>query len=124
MLRLARLAPQLGTVDPAAIDPVWRNKRPGTERTLTLPSGEQVAFVHRMGTDSLGRDLYSRVVYGARISLTVGLTVAAISVSVGLVIGLLSGYVRWLDGIVMRVMDGLMRSEEHTSELQSPLRIL
>ncbi|HEY9568147.1 MAG TPA: ABC transporter permease [Thalassobaculum sp.] len=108
MLLLALLAPQLGTVDPAAIDPVWRNKRPGTERTLTLPSGEQVAFVHRMGTDSLGRDLYSRVVYGARISLTVGLTVAAISVSVGLVIGLLSGYVRWLDGIVMRVMDGLM----------------
>src|SRR3546814_908694 len=108
MLLLALLAPQLGTVDPAAIDPVWRNKRPGTERTLTLPSGDQVAFVHRMGTASLGRDLYSRAVYGARISPPVGLTVAAFSVSVGLVIGLLSGYVRWLDGIVMRVMDGLM----------------
>src|SRR3546814_4979734 len=78
MLLLALLAPQLGTVDPAAIDPVWRNKRPGTERTLTLPSGEQVAFVHRMGTDSLGRDLYSRVVYGPRISRPGGLQVAAL----------------------------------------------
>lgn len=108
MLLLGLLAPYLGTIDPAGIDPVWRNKRPGTERTITLPSGEQTAFVHRMGTDSLGRDLYSRVIYGARISLVVGLAVAAISVSIGLVIGLLSGYVRWLDGIVMRVMDGLM----------------
>ncbi len=108
MLVLGVLAPALGTIDPASIDPVWRNKLPGTERTLTLPSGDDVAFVHRMGTDSLGRDLYSRVLYGARISLIVGIVVAAISIAVGLVIGLLSGYVRWLDGIVMRVMDGLM----------------
>ncbi|MEQ9137585.1 MAG: ABC transporter permease [Thalassobaculum sp.] len=108
MVVLGLLAPTLGTIDPASIDPVWRNKLPGTERTLTLPSGQDVAFVHRMGTDSLGRDLYSRVIYGARISLIVGIVVAAISIAVGLVIGLLSGYVRWLDGIVMRVMDGLM----------------
>lgn len=108
MVVLGILAPYLGTIDPASIDPVWRNKLPGTERTLTLPSGEDVAFVHSMGTDSLGRDLYSRVIYGARISLVVGIVVAAISIAVGLVIGLVSGYVRWLDGIVMRVMDGLM----------------
>ena len=108
MVALGILAPTLGTIDPASIDPVWRNKLPGTERTLTLPSGEDVAFVHRMGTDSLGRDLYSRVIYGARISLIVGVVVAAISIAVGLVIGLMSGYLRWLDGIVMRVMDGLM----------------
>lgn len=108
MVILGLLAPVLGTIDPAAIDPVWRNKVPGTERTITLPSGEDVAFVHRMGTDSLGRDLYSRVIYGARISLIVGLFVALISIAIGLTIGLVSGYVRWLDGIVMRVMDGLM----------------
>ena len=54
MVVLGLLAPYLGTIDPAGINPVWRNKLPGTERTLTLPSGEEVAFVHRMGTDSLG----------------------------------------------------------------------
>lgn len=108
MLVLGLLAPVLGTIDPASIDPAWRNKTPGVERTLTLPSGQDIPFVHRMGTDSLGRDLYSRVIYGARISLVVGLTVALISIAIGLVVGLLSGYVRWLDGIVMRVMDGLM----------------
>ena len=56
----------------------------------------------------LGRDVYSRVIYGARVSLIVGLAVAALSTLLGLAIGLVTGYVRWLDAIVMRVMDGLM----------------
>ena len=60
------------------------------------------------GTDHLGRDVYDRTVYGTRISLTVGLAVALFSTAVGLVIGLVAGYVRILDGIVMRIMDGLM----------------
>ncbi len=101
-------APLLGTIDPAEINPVFRNKKPGVERTIRSDDGKEVAFVHRFGTDSLGRDVYSRVVYGARVSLIIGVTVAVLSVAVGLTIGLIAGYIRWLDGIIMRVMDGLM----------------
>ena len=101
-------APLLGTIDPAEINPVFRNKKPGVERTIRSDDGKEVAFVHRFGTDSLGRDVYSRAVYGARVSLIIGVTVAVLSVAVGLTIGLVAGYIRWLDGIIMRVMDGLM----------------
>lgn len=108
MTLIALLAPQLGTVDPTAIDPVARNKKPGFERTIRADDGASSTFMHRMGTDSLGRDVYSRVVYGARISLVIAVTVALASVAIGLVIGLVAGYVRILDGPIMRVMDGLM----------------
>jgi peptide/nickel transport system permease protein len=105
---IAVAAPWLGTVDPAAINPAVRNKLPGYEETVRNADGSQTAIVHRMGTDTLGRDVYSRVAYGARASLLVGTSVALIAVVIGLVIGLVAGYIRWLDGIVMRVMDGLM----------------
>jgi peptide/nickel transport system permease protein len=78
------------------------------ERTIRQDDGSTRPYKHWMGTDSLGRDVYSRVVYGARVSILVGITVAVISVAVGLVIGLIAGYVRWLDGVIMRFMDGLM----------------
>jgi peptide/nickel transport system permease protein len=61
-----------------------------------------------MGTDTLGRDTYSRVIYGTQVSLLVAIVVAMLSIAIGLIIGMTSGYIRWLDGIIMRVMDGLM----------------
>jgi peptide/nickel transport system permease protein len=94
MILVAALAPWLGTTDPQAVEPVNRLKQ---------PSGE-----YWFGTDMLGRDVYSRVVYGARVSLAVGLAVAFLSTLIGLAIGLVTGYLRWLDAVVMRVMDGLM----------------
>lgn len=101
-------APLLGTIDPAQIDPTFRNKVPGAEKTIRLDSGGTETHTFWMGSDSLGRDVYSRVIYGARVSLIVGISVATISVVIGLFVGLVSGYIRWLDSIVMRVMDGLM----------------
>jgi peptide/nickel transport system permease protein len=87
-------APYLWTVDPTALAP---------SRRLRAPSAD-----HWFGTDALGRDIYSRVVYGTRVSLTVGLSVALLATLAGLTIGLVSGFVRWADGLVMRIMDGLM----------------
>ena len=108
MVLIALFAPFLDTRDPAEINPSYRNKTPGFEATIRDDEGKKVPVAYRFGTDSLGRDIYSRVIYGARISLIVGISVALISISIGLVIGLIAGYIRWLDGIIMRFMDGLM----------------
>ena len=108
MVAVGVLAPLLGTMDPAEINPAFRNKKPGVERTIRADDGSERPFVHRFGTDTLGRDVYSRTLYGARVSLIIGVTVAVISVGFGLIIGLLAGYIRWLDGLIMRIMDGLM----------------
>jgi peptide/nickel transport system permease protein len=87
-------APYLGTVDPTALAPAKRLRAPSE--------------LYWFGTDALGRDIYSRVIFGTRVSLTVGLSVAALATLAGLAIGLISGFVRWADGIIMRIMDGLM----------------
>ena len=102
------LAPLLGTIDPTQIDPTYRNEPPGFERMIRNASGVETRFTHWMGTDSLGRDVYSRVLFGTRVSLIIGLSVALISVTGGLIFGTLAGYIRWLDGPLMRIMDGLM----------------
>ena len=94
MVLMAVGAPYWGMVDPLELNPIER---------LRVPS-----MLHWFGTDMLGRDLYSRTVYGSRVSLCVGVCVATLSMSIGLTIGLVSGYQRRLDVIVMRVMDGLM----------------
>ncbi|MEO7854309.1 MAG: ABC transporter permease [Rubrivivax sp.] len=101
-------APLITQIDPAGINPSNRNQLPGFESTVRDDDGNKVKSVAVMGTDSLGRDIYSRVVWGARVSLTVGLVVAVLSVTVGLLIGLVAGYFRALDGVIMRIMDGLM----------------
>jgi peptide/nickel transport system permease protein len=105
---MALAAPWLTSFDPAAINPVFRNKTPGAVETIRGDDGTNSEVRHWMGTDSLGRDIGARVAYGARASLLVGVIVALLAVAIGLAIGLAAGYVRWLDGIVMRVMDGLM----------------
>jgi len=94
LVLMAVLAPWLHTVDPTALSPVNR----------TRPPSDKFWF----GTDLLGRDVYSRVIYGARVSLIVGFTVAVLSTLVGVAIGLAAGFVRWVDAVVMRIMDGLM----------------
>jgi peptide/nickel transport system permease protein len=108
MVLIAITAPLLGTTDPTFIDPTYRNKKPGAEKIVIDDAGNETVWVFWMGTDTLGRDVYSRVIYGAQVSLIIGVTVAALSVIVGLVIGLLAGYLHWVDRIVMRFMDGLM----------------
>src|SRR5436190_2583799 len=87
-------APWLGTVDPISIDPSHRLRNPSADNWF--------------GTDRFGRDLYSRVIYGGRVSLVVGLSVAGLATVIGLTIGLISGYLRTVDKVVMRVMDGMM----------------
>ena len=108
VLLMGILAPWLGTIDPTAISPIARNKIPGAEITMRTDTGERIKMLSKFGTDSLGRDVYSRVVYGARVSLFVGVTVALISVAAGLFIGVLAGFFRILDAVIMRIMDGLM----------------
>jgi peptide/nickel transport system permease protein len=90
----AIFAPFLFTRDPTALSPLQRLRPASPE--------------HWLGTDQFGRDIWSRLVYGARVSLLVGVAVAGLSVLIGLVIGLVAGYIRWLDAVVMRIMDGLM----------------
>lgn len=108
MLLVAVLAPWLGTLDPALIDVAARNLKPGELLSITLSDGSVVDHTAYFGTDNLGRDIFSRVLYGTRVSLVIGAAVAMISLTIGLVIGLLAGFFRRLDGPVMRVMDALM----------------
>ena len=101
-------APWLAATDPRLLDPVNRDLLPGASARVVLLDGESVQHTFLMGTDSYGRDIYSRVLYGGRVSLVVGASVAVLSVIVGIVLGLAAGAARWLDSIVMRVMDGVM----------------
>jgi peptide/nickel transport system permease protein len=95
MVLVAIFAPWIATHDPVSQE--LRNN-------LSPPSAE-----HWFGTDQFGRDIYSRVVYGARISLRVGLISAAIACLIGIPLGLLSAYyLGWMDALIMRLVDILL----------------
>ncbi len=94
VLVVAALAPALAPWDPLVLDVKSRLRGPGPG--------------HWLGTDDVGRDVLSRVLYGARVSVQVGGLVVLVSVAAGLLVGLAAGYYRHLDNVLMRVMDGLM----------------
>jgi peptide/nickel transport system permease protein len=94
LVAAAVLAPWLGTVDPQAISPLSRLKPPSSTAWF--------------GSDVVGRDLYSRTLHGARLSLVVGVSVALLATVIGLAIGVLAGFSRGFDAVAMRVMDGMM----------------
>ncbi len=108
MLLISALAPFLGTVDPAAMDSNFINKAAGASGLFALLDGTSVQHTFWLGTDSFGRDLFSRVIYGTRVSLLVGACTALLSLVLGGGLGMLAGYFRALDAVLMRVMDGLM----------------
>ena len=108
MVLVSLLAPWLGTLDPAAMDSNFINKPAGLKGDFTLVDGSTVAHTFWLGTDSFGRDLYSRVVYGAQVSLLVGGFTAALALALGGFLGMLAGYFRQVDAVLMRFMDGLM----------------
>jgi peptide/nickel transport system permease protein len=108
LVAVALLAPFLGTVDPTLFDAGSRDLTPGKSGEITTLEGESIKHTFIMGSDSFGRDIYSRVIYGTRVSLIVGVSTAILALAFGIVLGLCSGYLRWLDGILMRVMDGIM----------------
>lgn len=91
---VALLAPALSPYDPQEIE---------VPRRLASPSS-----VHPFGTDNMGRDIFSRVIYGARISFMVGALVVVGTAAAGIALGLSAGYVDRLDKVLMRIMDGLM----------------
>ncbi|MBV6272816.1 ABC transporter permease [Alcaligenaceae bacterium CGII-47] len=91
---IALCAPLLGTSDPVAIDP--------SQRLASF------SMEHWFGTDAFGRDVYSRVIYGARVSMVVGVGAAFIGVTFGMLVGVIVGYFPLIDAVVMRVMDGVM----------------
>ena len=108
MVLVSLMAPWLGTVDPAAMDSNFINKPAGLKGDFALVDGSTVAHTFWLGTDSFGRDLYSRVVYGSQVSLLVGGTTALLALALGGLLGMLAGYFRQVDAVLMRFMDGLM----------------
>ena len=90
---MAIFAPYIATHDPMKTDMYNMNQMPNEE--------------HIMGTDCYGRDLFSRIVYGSRMSLIISITVNVCAIVIGTCLGLLVGYFKWADMIIMRILEGI-----------------
>lgn len=101
-------APWLGTVSPLSMDYMNINQPSGTTGNATLPNGETVEHTYFLGTDGYGRDVYSRILFGTRVSLIVGVICAVTSILGGAFLGMTAGFFRAVDVVLMRVMDGVM----------------
>lgn len=98
---LGIFAPYIAPYDPAAINPLAMNKPP-----VWLEGGSSE---HILGTDNLGRDLLSRIIYGTQVSLVVGILSVIVSGIIGMFFGLVSGYYGgWVDNVIMRVVDAFL----------------
>jgi len=98
LVLIALAAPWLGTVDPSLFDPASRDLLPGKTGEITTLEGETLKHRFLMGSDSFGRDIYSRVIYGTQVSLIVGLFTAIVAMALGILFGLLAGFLRWPRG--------------------------
>ena len=94
MALVALAAPWIAPFDPIEMNVLQRLKAPSS--------------AHWFGTDAMGRDVFSRVLWGGRVSLVVGLSVAVLATGIGVLIGMVAGFSRLADAIIMRVMDGMM----------------
>ena len=100
LLFMLIFAEQVSTYNPSQSDLYARLSPPGT------PAGKEGAATHFLGTDQLGRDIYSRLIYGGRVSLTVGFVVATVGAILGITLGMIAGYFGgWTDMIIMRMVD-------------------
>lgn len=108
LVAIAIAAPWLGTVDPSAMDASHIYAESGRVAPFAMPDGSSVNHTLHMGGDSLGRDIWSRVVFGTRVSLIVGIATAFVALVLGGFLGMLAGYFRKADAVLMRFMDGLM----------------
>lgn len=108
LLFASLFAPWLGTLDPSAMDSSHINTAAGARAAFALADGSTPMHTFWFGADSFGRDIYSRVLYGTRISLLVGACTAVLAIGIGAFLGMLAGYFRPVDAVLMRFMDGLM----------------
>ena len=108
LLFASLFAPWLGTLDPSAMDSSHINTAAGARAAFALADGSTPMHTFWFGADSFGRDIYSRVLYGTRVSLLVGAATAVLAIGIGALLGMLAGYFRMVDAILMRFMDGLM----------------